>query len=73
MITGVFTDAQRMICDARWKYITYPKADREQLFDLQHDPDEMTDLSRDPEHGAKRDEMRARLEHWRREHDDPNL
>ena len=35
--------------------------------------DEMTDLSRDPEHGAKRDEMRARLEHWRREHDDPNL
>jgi arylsulfatase A-like enzyme len=72
-VTGVFTDTQRMICDERWKYVLYPKAGREQLFDLKSDPDEMHDLSGDPAHAAKRDELRGRLESWRREEGDPNL
>lgn len=72
-VTGVFTDTQRMICDERWKYVLYPKANREQLFDLQADPDELHDLGIDPAHASKRDAMKSRLETWRRENGDPNL
>ncbi len=72
-VTGVFTDTQRMICDERWKFVLYPKAGREQLFDLQSDPDELHDLSGEPAHAAKRDDLKARLETWRREQGDPNL
>ncbi len=72
-ITGMYTDTQRMICDDRWKFITYPKAGREQLFDLQSDPHEQTDLSANPAHQAKRDELKVRLQAWRHENADPNL
>jgi arylsulfatase A-like enzyme len=72
-VAGEFLDSQRMICDRRWKYIFYPKAGREQLFDLERDPDETNDLSRDPRHAAKLDAMRNRLERWRRRQGDPNL
>lgn len=72
-VTGVFTDTQRMICDQRWKYVLYPKAGREQLFDLQTDPDELHDLSTDPAHGAKRDDLGARLRNWREQNGDPDL
>ncbi len=72
-ITGVFSDTQRMICDERWKLVLYPKAGREQLFDLQADPDELHDLSADPAHKTTKDELASRLDAWRREQDDPNL
>ncbi|WP_395743211.1 sulfatase-like hydrolase/transferase [Prosthecobacter sp.] len=72
-VTGVFTDTQRMICDERWKLVLYPKAGREQLFDLQKDPDELHDLSADAAHANKRDELKARLAEWRREQGDPDL
>jgi arylsulfatase A-like enzyme len=72
-VTGAFTDTQRMICDERWKFVLYPKAGREQLFDLQSDPDEMHDLSADPAHASKRNDLKSRLEAWRREQGDPNL
>lgn len=71
--TGVFTDTQRMICDERWKFVLYPKVNHEQLFDLQTDPDERHDLSADPAHAAKREEMKTRLQAWRQENGDPNL
>lgn len=64
-VTGMFTDTQRMICDDRWKFILYPKANREQLFDLQNDPHELRDLSADPAQQAKREELRAKLDSWR--------
>ena len=64
-VTGMFTDTQRMICDERWKFVLYPKANREQLFDLQNDPHEMRDLSELPAHQAKRQDMRAKLDSWR--------
>ena len=72
-VYGTFTDTQRMICDDRWKYVVYPKVGREQLFDLQSDPDERHDLSADAAHQAKRDDLKALLEKWRRENGDPNL
>ncbi len=70
---GTFTDTQRMVCDDRWKFITYPKVQRMQLFDLQNDPHELHDLSADPAHQAKRDELAAKLKTWRQENGDPNL
>ncbi|MCF7785393.1 MAG: sulfatase-like hydrolase/transferase [Prosthecobacter sp.] len=72
-VTGVFTDTQRMICDERWKLVLYPKAGREQLFDLQSDPNELHDLSADPAHQATKSEMAARLLSWRRKNGDPDL
>jgi arylsulfatase A-like enzyme len=69
-VTGAFTDTQRMICDARWKLVTYPKVGREQLFDLQNDPDERHDLSADPAHHETRDQLRQRLIQWSRDHGD---
>ena len=72
-VTGVYTDTQRMICDERWKFVLYPKAGREQLFDLLNDPNELHDLSADPAHAPKRGELKQRLETWQREHGDPNL
>lgn len=71
-VFGTFTDTQRMICDERWKLIIYPKANREQLFDLQNDPHELHDLSADPAHQSKRDELKSKLLVWRRERGDPN-
>ncbi|HYF35281.1 MAG TPA: sulfatase-like hydrolase/transferase [Prosthecobacter sp.] len=69
-VTGTFTDTQRMICDQRWKYVWYPKAGREQFFDLQSDPEEMRDLSGDEKFRQRRDVMRRELEEWCRENGD---
>jgi arylsulfatase A-like enzyme len=69
-VTGMFTDTQRMICDGRWKYITYPKAGREQLFDLQNDPNELQDMSANSAHQARRDDMKRDLSNWLREQGD---
>lgn len=73
MMAGVFTDTQRMICDQRWKYVLYLQAGREQLFDLQNDPDETRDLHEDPAHQAVLNRLRQELQRWRRQHHDPHL
>jgi arylsulfatase A-like enzyme len=39
-----FIDIQRAVRDERWKLICYPKISHMQLFDLQSDPDETTNL-----------------------------
>lgn len=72
-IFGTFTDTQRMVCDDRWKLITYPKAARTQLFDLQTDPHELHDLSADSAHQSKREELAEKLKTWRQENADPDL
>ena len=72
-VAGMFTDTQRMICDGRWKYICYPKAGREQLFDLVDDPHEMKDLSFSALHKSRRAALQARLLQWCREQGDPDL
>ena len=65
-----FTDTQRMICDKRWKLIVYPKAKCVQLFDLEHDPDELRDLSEDHSTAKVRLAMSARLRDWLKENGD---
>jgi arylsulfatase len=49
----------RMVRADKYKLIWYPTGNRFQLFDLDNDPDEMIDLSDDPEHA----EVRNRLSH----------
>jgi arylsulfatase A-like enzyme len=53
---------QRAICDDRWKLIRYPQIDKTQLFDLQNDPQEITNLASEPEHAGKVAELMALLE-----------
>lgn len=44
-----------------WKYMYWPDAKYEQLFDLTTDPNEETDLARNPKHEKKLNEMRTRF------------
>jgi arylsulfatase A-like enzyme len=66
-----YRDVQRMVRDARWKLIEYPKAGRRQLFDLKRDPLERHDLSSDPRYRARLEALQARLAEWQREAGDP--
>ncbi len=56
-----YRDCQRAVRDERWKLIRYPLVDQTQLFDLQNDPHELTNLAAKPEHAAKVAEMTALL------------
>lgn len=72
-VTGVFTDTQRMICNEHWKFVLYPKVGKEQLFDLKSDPNEMHDLSVEPVHRSKKEELASKLQTWRQQNGDPDL
>jgi arylsulfatase A-like enzyme len=61
LITG-FKNNQRSIRDDRWKLIRYPLINKTQLFDLQADQHEMTDLSDKPEHAERIKALMAALE-----------
>jgi arylsulfatase A-like enzyme len=56
-----YRNVQRALSDGRWKLIRYPQVDRTQLFDLQVDPFEITDLSAKPEQAGRVKDMLARL------------
>jgi arylsulfatase A-like enzyme len=48
-----YRKVQRAIRDDRWKLIRYPQVDKTQLFDLQNDPEETTNLAAAPEQAAR--------------------
>jgi arylsulfatase A-like enzyme len=52
-----YKDCQRAVRNDRWKLIRYPLVGRTQLFDLQADPRELTNLADKPEYAAKVAEM----------------
>ena len=56
-----YRNVQRGYTDGRWKLIRYPQVDRTQLFDLQNDPHEATNLAGKPEHAARIAELTAAL------------
>jgi arylsulfatase A-like enzyme len=61
MLGAGISDARGyMICTVRWKYVHFQNFPP-QLFDLQNDPDEFTDLGRTAEYEEVRREMHARL------------
>ncbi|MCX6873473.1 MAG: sulfatase-like hydrolase/transferase [Verrucomicrobia bacterium] len=61
-----YRTSQRAIRDERWKLIRYPLVDQTQLFDLQADPNEITNLAEQPAHTAKVAALMALLEEQQR-------
>ncbi len=59
-----YSKLMRAFRDERWKLIVYPPFNRKQLFDLQLDPDERTDLSELPEHQQRIADLTAKMQHW---------
>jgi arylsulfatase len=53
--------ASRMLHDGRMKLIWYPAGNVVQLFDIEADPEESTDLAAAPDHGATRDRLATAL------------
>ena len=70
-VVGYYRDSQRMIRTDRWKFIRYPQIDREQLFDLVADPDELHDRIVDPAAKPTADALKEKLSAWLFEHGDP--
>ncbi len=62
-VMGVRHPDCKMVRTRKWKYNYYP-AGHEELFDLENDPGEFTNLAGDPAHHATRDEMKARMMDW---------
>ncbi|MFV0384939.1 alkaline phosphatase family protein [Paracoccus sp. (in: a-proteobacteria)] len=61
-------DARLIMCrDDRWKYV-HAEGFRPMLFDLETDPQELTDLGADPDHAGVRDRMAAAIFAWARRH-----
>jgi arylsulfatase A-like enzyme len=52
-----------MVADKRWKYVHAPGF-RPMLFDLQSDPQELTDLGADPAYAGERQRLAAELAEW---------
>lgn len=58
------TSVMTMVRDERWKLITYADCDEGQLFNLDTDPDERTNLWNAPEFAAQRRRLEAVLHRW---------
>ena len=56
-----------MVFDGRWKYI-HAEGFRPMLYDLETDPDELSDLGDDPACAAQLDRLANRLAQWSRGH-----
>jgi arylsulfatase A-like enzyme len=59
-----YENVQRAVRDERWKLIRYPQINRTQLFDLQHDPDELRDLSAEPAQAGRIERLLAVMRDW---------
>lgn len=59
-----FIQIQRAVRDERWKLIAYPKIGHLQLFDLQADPNETTNLIDHPESAAHVVRLQALMDEW---------
>lgn len=62
-VMGVRHPDGKMVRTRRWKYNYYPPG-HEELFDLENDPGEFTNLARDPAHADTLGELRCRMMDW---------
>jgi len=62
-----YRDVQRAVRDSRWKLIRYPQVNITQLFDLQTDPDEITNLADRAEHRERLAALTAEMARWQTE------
>lgn len=65
-IFTAYRNFQRAVRDRQWKLIRYPQINTTQLFDLNHDPDELRDLSALPEFADRLIRLRRLLEEQQR-------
>ncbi len=70
-IRGIRHPDARMVRTQRWKYVYYPEG-FEELYDLESDPHEMTNLAEDTEYREQIQEMKDRLLHWLTTADEPD-
>jgi len=61
VLSLAYKNTQRSIRDSRWKLMVFPQINKHQLFDLQNDPHEITDLATDPEHKPQVERLTALL------------
>ncbi|MFP4145120.1 MAG: sulfatase-like hydrolase/transferase [Phycisphaeraceae bacterium] len=64
--------SERMVRDARWKYVWNPTA-VDELYDLAEDPGELVNRAADPACAGERARLRGRLVAWMEEVGDPLL
>ena len=70
-IYGAYVDYQRMIRMDGYKLIVYPKIDKILLYDLESDPEEMSNLAESPEQEARIRKMFDELIKLQQDMDDP--
>lgn len=63
-IFTAYTTVQRAVRDDRWKLLVYPQVNKTQLFDLQTDPHERTDLAADSRHAGEIERLTKLLKAW---------
>ena len=62
-----YRDLQRAVRDQRYKLICYPPINKQQLFDLATDPDELQDLAADPSQQGRLQMLLTEMSRWQRE------
>ncbi len=70
-IYGAYMDFQRMIRKDGYKLLVYPRVNKVLLFDLENDPNEVYDLSDDPEQADRVKNLFADLTELQEEMEDP--
>lgn len=65
-----YREVQRAVRTERWKLIRYVQVNKTQLFDLEKDPHEITDLADDPKQADRGKELLKQLEEWQKKVDD---
>ncbi len=70
-IYGAYTNLQRMVRTENYKLIVYPRAKKILLFNLNDDPEEMTDLAENPDYETIKSELTKRLKRQQNLMNDP--